>query len=434
MSTISEVRPDIALNWDYQSNGNASPSNVDINSTEKYRFTCIKCKRSWVSSPIYMKVMKACPYCFLNKPKYNNSLQDEYPEVAKEWYQEGNNPITPKDILPKSNRVYWWKCPKGHIYSKQAVSRTLAKENCPYCASRRIQSGDNDLQSNRPDLMKEWDWEKNDKLGIKPNQLSVHSHTMVWWKCVRGHSWKTTPGRRTHSNGSNCPYCNSPGTSYPEQYLYWSLKQLFPNTRNRFKTTTNIEYDIYVPEIGLCIEYSGINWHVGKQDYDEMKRKVATEGNKTFIQICGDERFKGTIDFTNHLITINPTKGIDLILQQVLSVILSKFGESIDNIDFNKVKENATLYSKGSIEYEDSLEYKSPELAKEFDTEKNKIKPSEVKAGSNKKYWWKCSKCNYGWQSTPANRKYNKSGCPNCRSIKRHSIIYLEDKDKFFRR
>ena len=56
----------------------------------------------------------------------------------------------------------------------------------------------------------------------------------------------------------------------------------------------------------------------------------------------------------------------------------------------------------------------NPELAKEWDKKKNgKIKPSEVLAGSNTKYWWKCSN-GHSWKATIESRHHRNYGCPYC--------------------
>jgi very-short-patch-repair endonuclease len=53
-------------------------------------------------------------------------------------------------------------------------------------------------------------------------------------------------------------------------------------------------------------------------------------------------------------------------------------------------------------------------LVIEWHPDKNgKLTPESVTAGSSKKVYWLCSKCEYTWQSTIANRK-NGNGCPKC--------------------
>ena len=56
-----------------------------------------------------------------------------------------------------------------------------------------------------PDLMVEWDWEKNDELKIEPQILTIGSNKKVWWKCTKGHEWQT--GIADRNRGYGCPYC-----------------------------------------------------------------------------------------------------------------------------------------------------------------------------------------------------------------------------------
>jgi rubrerythrin len=56
-----------------------------------------------------------------------------------------------------------------------------------------------------------------------------------------------------------------------------------------------------------------------------------------------------------------------------------------------------------------------PEIAKEFDLSKNYPKtPEDYFPESNKKLWWKCSKCGYSWGTTAQKRTRDKNGCPAC--------------------
>jgi len=59
------------------------------------------------------------------------------------------------------------------------------------------------------------------------------------------------------------------------------------------------------------------------------------------------------------------------------------------------------------------LASQNPELTQEWHSIKNKLKPTEVTCMSNKKVWWKCSKCEYEWKTQICNRS-NSRGCPNC--------------------
>ncbi len=59
------------------------------------------------------------------------------------------------------------------------------------------------------------------------------------------------------------------------------------------------------------------------------------------------------------------------------------------------------------------LETKYPDIAKQWNYEKNMMGPSEVTSKSNRNVWWTCDK-GHEWQSTVARRVKNKAGCPFC--------------------
>ena len=65
------------------------------------------------------------------------------------------------------------------------------------------------LISENEELMKEWNWEKNNSLGIFPDKIRRGSTRRVWWKCQKClNEWVTTPNCRTSTVAStNCPKC-----------------------------------------------------------------------------------------------------------------------------------------------------------------------------------------------------------------------------------
>jgi len=61
--------------------------------------------------------------------------------------------------------------------------------------------------SDNAQLMSEWDWEKNNKFGLFPHNLTYGSNKKVWWKCSLGHEWQAKICNRTILRRS-CPYCS----------------------------------------------------------------------------------------------------------------------------------------------------------------------------------------------------------------------------------
>lgn len=56
------------------------------------------------------------------------------------------------------------------------------------------------------ELMKEWNQEKN--ILYNPADLTSGSSKKVWWKCEKGHEYKSSIVNRTKSKGTCCPYCS----------------------------------------------------------------------------------------------------------------------------------------------------------------------------------------------------------------------------------
>lgn len=86
------------------------------------------------------------------------------------------------------------------------------------------------LSVTHPEIAAQWS-EKN--LPLTPDRVTFGGHDMVWWKCEKGHEWKTTVGNRTR--GSGCPYCsnkkllkgfNDLATRRPDMAAAWSDKNL----------------------------------------------------------------------------------------------------------------------------------------------------------------------------------------------------------------
>ena len=99
-------------------------------------------------------------------------------ELMAEWDWKKNNELgfDPKVLTLGSNKKVWWECNKGHEW--QATIKNRNKGNgCPYCSSRFVLIGYNDLQTANPSLAKEWNFEKNFKVESNFNTEIVLRHT-----------------------------------------------------------------------------------------------------------------------------------------------------------------------------------------------------------------------------------------------------------------
>ena len=71
------------------------------------------------------------------------------------------------------------------------------------------------------------------------------------------------------------------------------------------------------------------------------------------------------------------------------------------------------MVGRKKIDSENNLEARFPELAKEWDFEKNTLNPNQIFPGTIKKYWWKC-KNGHSYLSAPNKRTSSNRGCPYC--------------------
>ena len=62
------------------------------------------------------------------------------------------------------------------------------------------------LSSLPTSLLKEWNYTKNDEIGLSPDELPQNSNKKAWWICsVCGHEWIAKITNRNHGRG--CPVC-----------------------------------------------------------------------------------------------------------------------------------------------------------------------------------------------------------------------------------
>lgn len=66
---------------------------------------------------------------------------------------------------------------------------------------------ENCIAKTHPELLDEWDYEKNGQIGNTPENVSAGARIAIWWKCKNGHSYKTTLNNKTSSH-TGCPYCS----------------------------------------------------------------------------------------------------------------------------------------------------------------------------------------------------------------------------------
>jgi len=213
-----------------------------------------------------------CPYCagIRTLPGFND-LKTLRPDLMKYWDFD-KNILDPSEVSRSNNKKVWWVCSKRHSYLMPISKKALRDYGCPYCSGRKILPGYNDIATTCPEILKEWNYDKNT---ITPQEIMKSSGKKVWWICDKGHEWEISPNQRTYSSnslkhgykkGTNCPYCAVNITiSKGEQEVYDYVKNILPKNTTIIQSDRTIlhpkELDIYIPDYNVAIEYNGAYWH-----------------------------------------------------------------------------------------------------------------------------------------------------------------------------
>ena len=140
----------------------------------------------------------------------------EVPELIEQWDYDRNK-LEPSKVTIGSHKEAYWICP----YCKKSYPALIQNKGikkgrgCRECTDKRLSSltherrfkqGVNDLKTQRPDLLLDWDYELND---IDPSEVAVGSGIPSHWKChICGYTWVTSPNSRT-TNNSGCKKCGN---------------------------------------------------------------------------------------------------------------------------------------------------------------------------------------------------------------------------------
>ena len=390
--------------WDWEKNDKLTPTNLTHKSNKKVWWKCHN-GHQWQASIANRSKGSNCPYC---SGRYvihgENDLQVINPVLAKEWHYKKNNRLTPIDVLPNSGIKVWWMCANGHEWKARVADRNKGR-GCPYCAGKKVLKYYNDLLTTNPILAQEWNYEKNRNL--IPENFTANSNQKVWWKCSKEHEWQATIAHR--NNGQGCPVCDSERhTSFPEYALFYYLKKYDIEVLHSYKEK-GYELDIYLPSLKIAIEYDGYFWHKNKESQDLEKNKKCVKDEIILYRIR--EGLPSLNDSSIDYLVHRYQENLSIILKEVLDKIIET------NVDVDIQRDAIDIENlREYTEKRNSLLFLKPEIAQEWNYDKNRnLLPEKFTSNSGKKVWWKCVK-GHEWQATIASRNKG-SGCPYCAGL-----------------
>lgn len=263
-----------------------------------------------------------------------------------------------------------------------------------------------------PRLEEQWS-KKND---VDPDTISRGSNLRVVWICREGHEWEATVKNRVR--GSGCPYCsgrkvwegfNDLATTHPELAQEWADS----NSKKPQEVTSGSNY--LATWRGRC----GHSWTqpVGKR---------ASRGDSCpYCAKAGTKILPGFNDLETHFPEI--AKEWSPRNKKKASEVFSKtqdrywwvgscgheWESPVANRTHNRSGCPFCAPNPKTLKGFNDLQTLDPEVASEWDYDKNPDTPDQVTRATGAPRWWKCKR-GHSWRAGVGSRTGSQSGCPFC--------------------
>lgn len=422
-NSFGSLHQDLAKEWDYDKNKGLKPEQYAEYSNFKVWWKC-ELGHSWKSAIVQRVIFgTGCPVCSGRKVlKGFNDLATVHPE-SKEYWDYDKNVKGPECYTEFSEKKVYWKCSKGHEWSgyignfSKRISKT--KFICPECPRPLVKKNVKTVSELKPVFLNEWAYDLNTQ--VSPEDVSMGSSVMVWWRCKQGHIWKSNISNRSHGQG--CPICSSNQL----QTGFNDLEKKFPTIAKEWDTEKNgVSANTIFP--GTVKKYW---WLCPKgHSYQASPNKRTSDG--TGCPFCSNHKLLAGF---NDLATTNPEllsewdygKNKDVSPDSISKGSSKKvwwlcpYGHSYySRIDNRAILQRGCPICKGKTVLPgfNDLATTFPEIAAQWHPELNdSLKPSDVTPHTRKNAWWICKE-GHVWQSSVCNRTRG-HGCPICANTKR---------------
>ena len=403
--------PELIEQWHPVKNPKTDFNKIRAGSTKKFWWRCSNGPDHEWEACVDKRTIKStgCPCCAGRKISVTNSLVNNYPEIAKQWYPEKNDRDV-SDVVAGSHARFWWKCTAGpdHKWQTSPHLRTSQSTKCPYCCNQKV-SITNCLATISEKVTREWHPKKNGEL--TPKDIIGTSDKSHWWKCVKGrdHEWKANTYQRT-INGVGCPYCAGKMVSVTNSLINVNpevAKQWHPEKNGEF-TPNNVTHGTAREVWWICDE--GHEW----------KQKISYRTK--YYDGCPECESLGH-KYPELIEEWHPTKNKKIPYDYRAGSSKLVWWQCLKHSD-HEWRAQISRRTRGSgcpqcankiVSAQNNLKANFPEIASEWNYAKNEpLTPENFVKHSGTNVWWKCKKCNYGWEA-PIDRRTSKGrGCPNC--------------------
>ncbi|MCC6159837.1 MAG: zinc-ribbon domain-containing protein [Deltaproteobacteria bacterium] len=407
-NNLAVKNPDLAREWHPTKNADLTPENFLPRSSRKVWWRC-ESGHEWPSTIGNRAMGAGCPYCSGRMATLEVNLARKFPEIAAQWHPTKNADLTPDRVTPTSGKTVWWQCECGHDWERTVIRRTLDNAACPYC--QQLDREERSLLSRHPEIARQWHPTKN--ADLTPDAVSEFSSEYVWWRCERGHEWKTRVASR--SLGRGCPFCSGRRATAAH-----NLASAYPRLAAQWHPTRNGELR---PSDVTPRSNRKAWWRCGACGH-EWEADIGGRAGGRGCPVCARSvhRRLGRLSQSHPNLATqwHPTRNGDLTPDRVTTASnkrvwwkCEKGHEWLAMINHRTSSPGCPYCVGKKADAEHNLATDQPELVRQWHPTKNgDLTPMMLRPKSNVRVWWVCDK-GHEWQA-PVIRRTNGAGCPFC--------------------
>lgn len=362
---------------------------------------------------------KMCPYCNHKKISSTYNLVTEYPNIAKQWNYIKNGSLTPLNISPKSNQKVWWTCEynPNYIWMDRICNRTALNRKCNICSRKftisfpaRVIYYYLSLYFN--DCQMEYKISGNYIVDICIPSYKIIIEYDGWYYHSNGESKNRENKKDIFLKERDFKVIRIKENKekmdeiiYKENIIEYHLEEEYKNLNELVKKVLVIVGKITNNNIKQNIDF--------KRDYQKIEDLYYHMRKSNSLAVKYPDLLAEWSKNNDELPdTVNTSS------QHKVKWVCPKCSREYEASVYNRIRnKSACPYcSNRKVCETNSLANNFPEIAKEWNYEKNgDLLPENVIKGSGKKVWWKCE---YGheWQTAVYSRTgTKKTKCPICR-------------------
>jgi len=415
--SLAWVNPVLAAEWHPSRNSDLSAWDVKSHSSQRV-WWCCQAGHEWKASIDNRANGRGCAQCsghITSTGRVRGTLQEQAPEIAAEWHPTKNGALQPSGVFSHSGRMVWWRCVHGHAWEAQIKSRVTQRTKCGQCSGRAA-TPERNLRTQAPASADLWHPTRNE--GLTPDDVTSGSDRVVWWRCANGHEWQGKVSDRVRA--PRCPECQLVHRSMMEVRIEFEVSAFFKVSADHKVEVAGgrVErVDIVLPDERVVVEYDGARYHQGRSREDHEKSERLRSAGWTVIRIReAPLRPLAATDVVGN--ARDPLVNAVATLSRILEVTkhrppgLSKW---LRNPALQRQPE-ADSYISERLNHADgsTLADLYPDLAAEWDSENNELRPNQVTPGVAYRAAWVCRTCGYQWRVPVYHRAGNERGCPVC--------------------